>query len=160
MGNPHIFPAGKHDQFPAPVATRSTFPIPLPPYLPRTTPVPNANHPTSNPATANAGRFSLSLKGIRRDLRRLGPRVHTLVKDIDNEIILWLQHTGGAIKPQSTNAINVNYRTPIGSNGTVYEVSRTSLELIWILADNAFARYIVHCCARYHEVVSFSELHF
>jgi len=29
--------------------------------------------------------------------------------------------------------------------------------LIWKISDDAFARYIVHCCARYHEIISFSK---
>jgi hypothetical protein len=37
----------------------------------------------------------------------------------------------------------------------VKEVQRTPLQLVWDVDDN-FTRYIVHCCARYHEIVSFS----
>jgi len=46
---------------------------------------------------------------------------------------------------------------PVGNSGTIVEVSRTPLQLIWRIPDDAFARYVVHCCARYHEVVSFSK---
>ncbi|KAF8973014.1 hypothetical protein BDZ97DRAFT_1778762 [Flammula alnicola] len=39
----------------------------------------------------------------------------------------------------------------------IFEVSRTPLQLVWRITDDSFARYVVHCCARYHEIVSFSK---
>jgi len=45
----------------------------------------------------------------------------------------------------------------IGDLTTVLEVMRTPLQLVWYVEDDAFARYVVHCCARYHEVVSYSK---
>lgn len=38
----------------------------------------------------------------------------------------------------------------------IWEVSRTPLRLVWAIESDAFTRYIAHCCARYHSVVSFS----
>jgi len=64
-GNPHIVAATTKD-FTLPVpSAKSTFPEPLPSYLPRTVKVPIATLPTRDPVSANAGRFSLSMKGTQ-----------------------------------------------------------------------------------------------
>lgn len=46
---------------------------------------------------------------------------------------------------------------PVGGSGVIHEVARTPLQLVWAISEDGFARYVVHCCARYHEVVSFSK---
>ncbi len=144
-------------------SNKPTFPEPLPSYLPRTVKVPVAVLPTRDPVSANAGRFSLSMKGMRKELRRAGGRAEALVLDVEAEMMTWLQ--GGVIlRPDESNATglaNLQLRMKegreIGSTGTVREVSRTPLQLVWSIADGAFARYVVHCCARYHDIVSFSR---
>lgn len=103
------------------------------------------------------------MKGMRRELRRAGGRAEALVRDIEEEMVEWLQ--GGVIlKPDESNAAgldNVKFKPgegkEIGTTGSIIEVSRTPLQLVWSVADDAFARYVVHCCARYHEVISFSK---
>ncbi|KAJ3733610.1 hypothetical protein DFJ43DRAFT_1223251 [Lentinula guzmanii] len=81
-------------------------------------------YPVIDPISADAGRFSFSIKGMRRDLRRAGYRAERLVRQVETEILEWLDAGG---------------------------------QLIWRIPDDAFARYVVHCCARYHNVVSFSK---
>lgn len=136
---------------------KATFPEPLPPYLPRNPSVSSLSPqtpPDSN--SSNAGRFSLSLKGMRRELRKSGSQSRHLVRDVESEIVAWLQDGRAFLSPDNQdNAFNFP-GAPIGDTGSVYEVGRTPLRLVWSITDNAFARYIVHCCARYHEVVSFS----
>ena len=74
----------------------------------------------------------------------------------------WLQ--GGVILlPNQSNAAGLpDLQTTSGDQGRaiestgIVELSRSPLQLIWSVADDAFARYVVHCCARYHQVVSFS----
>lgn len=144
-------------------SNKPTFPEPLPSYLPRTVRVPVAILPTRDPVSANAGRFSLSMKGMRKELRRAGGRAEALVLDVEAEMMTWLQ--GGVIlRPDESNAtglanlqLGMREGREIGSTGTVREVSRTPLQLVWSIADDAFARYVVHCCARYHDIVSFSR---
>ena len=136
-----------------------TFPEPLPPYLPRTVKLPvTPTFPATDPASANAGRFSLGLKGMRRDLRRAGGRAESLIRDVESQMIQWLTLGGTILAPDNrahtTGEIQL---VPVGITGTIFEVSRTPLQLIWKISDDAFARYIVHCCARYHEIISFSR---
>lgn len=140
-----------------------TFPEPLPPYLPRVVKLPvTPTLPTLDPGSANAGRFSLSLKGMRRDLRRAGGRAQALVRDVESEMVQWLTLGGTVLSPEQTDRdISMdNAGTPVGSTGTIFEASRTPQQLVWRISDDAFARYVVHCCARYHEIVSFSKLWF
>lgn len=153
----HIVPATKADYTISPPHINSTFPEPLPPYLPRTVKLPiTPTLPVTDPASANAGRFSLGLKGMRRNLRRSGGRAEALIRDVEYEMIQWLSLGGTVLAPDNSTHTGEIQSTPVGSTGTVLEISRTPLQLIWKISDDAFARYIVHCCARYHEIISFS----
>jgi len=103
------------------------------------------------------------MKGMRKELRRAGGRAEALVRDVEGEMMEWLQG-GVMLHPDESNAagltalqLKANEGREIGSTGIIKEVSRTPLQLVWSITDDAFARYIVHCCARYHEVVSFSK---
>jgi len=156
-GNPHIVTATQRD-YSLQASPRSTFPEPLPPFLPRNARLPTSVIPTRDPNTANAGRFSISLKGMRRELRKCGPRAEVLVRDVESEIVNWLQDSGTIFAPDTSgNGGDMESRTPVGGTETIFEVSRTPLQLIWSIADDPFARYVVHCCARYYEIVSFSK---
>ncbi|KAF9528464.1 hypothetical protein CPB83DRAFT_311205 [Crepidotus variabilis] len=155
VGNPHVVAATKRDYaIPVPQA-QSTFPEPLPAYLPRSVKVASSITPVTDVASANAGRFSVSLKGMRRDLRRAGGRAEALVRDVESTLVDWLAQGGTLLHPDKANDAEETMGIPIGTSGTIVEVSRTPLQLVWKIPDDAFARYIVHCCARYHEVVSF-----
>ncbi|TFK26541.1 hypothetical protein FA15DRAFT_279104, partial [Coprinopsis marcescibilis] len=160
-GNPHVVAASKKDYTVPVPQVRATFPEPLPPYLPRTVKLPNsAPLPATDPLSANAGRFSLSMKGMRRELRRQGGRAEALVTDIEGTMMRWLVH-GGTVLAPGRDVVGPNAPMaegmPIGNNVSIMEVSRTPLQLVWRIPDDAFARYVVHCCARYHEIVSFSK---
>lgn len=155
VGNTHIVAPSKKDFSLVPPSARATFPQPLPSYLSRNNPVPAAVLPSDDIQTANAGRFSLSLKGMRRELRKAGPMTEQLVREVEYEIVNWLKDATVFLSPDTPAAL-ARPGIPIGTSGTVMEVSRTPLQLIWRIADNAHARYVVHCCARYYEVISFS----
>ncbi|KAH9484991.1 hypothetical protein JR316_0001895 [Psilocybe cubensis] len=163
VGNPHVVAASKRDYNVQLPQVQSTFPEPLPAYLPRIVKLPTTpTLPTTDPGSANAGRFSLSLKGMRRDLRRAGGKAEALVKDVESEMVQWLTLGGVVLSPDHpTSAVGVgeaqSVGTPVGVTGAITEVSRTPLQLVWRITDDAFARYVVHCCARYHEVVSYSK---
>ncbi|KAF8070710.1 hypothetical protein FPV67DRAFT_1412852 [Lyophyllum atratum] len=157
-GNPHIVAATKRDYALQVPQVRATFPEPLPPYLPRNAKVPTNALPERDPISANAGRFSLSLKGMRRGLRKCGFRAELLVRDVEYEIIEWLQAGGTVLNPDAREAEDL--AAPgilVGDTETIFEVSRTPLQLVWYTDNDSFARYVVHCCARYHEIVSFSK---
>lgn len=94
---------------------------------------------------------------MRRELRKAGFRAQALVRDIELEILEWLG-AGGTILAPSVIPPNLDQPgTPIGTTGSVFELSRTPLQLVWRTRNDSFARYVVHCCARYHDVVSFSK---
>ncbi|CAL1706537.1 unnamed protein product [Somion occarium] len=156
VGNPHIVAASKKDFHVDLPSTRATFPEPLPAYLSRNNAIPSAVPTAREPISANAGRFSMSLKGMRRELRRSGPRTEVLVKEVEDEIVSWLRHGGVLLNPDVIHDSNI-HGSPVGTLGVISEVSRTPLQLVWSTADDAFARYVVHCCARYHSIVSFSK---
>ncbi|KAL5485274.1 hypothetical protein ACEPAI_7916 [Sanghuangporus weigelae] len=154
--NPFVVQAGTQDIQIVPPSTRRTFPEPLPSYLPRSVSAPAAIRPVFDPASANMGRYSMSVKGMRRTLRGLGPRAQILVRDVEKEIKDWL--AGGTILlPDEAEGVLIIHGRPIGSTLTIVELSRTPLQLIWSVEQDAFARYVVHCCARYHKVVSYSK---
>ncbi|KAJ8077166.1 hypothetical protein PM082_001594 [Marasmius tenuissimus] len=157
IGNPHVVAATRKDYHLQAASVKPTFPEPLPPYLPRTAKVPSSNVPGLDPNSANAGRFSMSLKGMRRDLRKFGYRAEVLVRDIESEILMWLDAGGAVISPDTREDTLQSPGRPIGDTQTVSEVSRTPLQLVWDTSSDAFARYVVHCCARFHNVVSFGK---
>ncbi|OBZ70861.1 hypothetical protein A0H81_09083 [Grifola frondosa] len=156
VGNAHIVFPSKRDFSLTLPNSRPTFPQPLPNYLSRNNVVPAAIPPAREPGSANAGRFSLSLKGMRRELRKSGPHTELLVREVEGEIVSWLKSGGVLLAPDSASAMSFP-GVPIGTSEAIREVSRTPLQLVWTTADDAFTRYVVHCCARYHDVVSFSK---
>ncbi|KAK7035503.1 hypothetical protein VNI00_011796 [Paramarasmius palmivorus] len=139
VDNPHVVPATRKDYIVQSATLKPTFPEPLPPYLPRNAKLPTQPPPMVDPNSSSAGRFSLSLKGMRRDLRKCGYRAEVLVP----------RYRDGDYR--------MSPGTPIRDTNTVFEVSRTPLKLIWDTSSDGFARYVVHCCARFHNVVSFSK---
>ncbi|THH21773.1 hypothetical protein EUX98_g8281 [Antrodiella citrinella] len=157
VGNPHIVAASSKDYAVPTPNVRATFPEPLPVYLSRNTPLPPSVVATREPVSANAGRFSMSLKGMRRELRKSGPRTEVLVKEIEEEVMGWL--AGGVLLDPDVVVVRSGdgeEGMPVGSTGGIVEVSRTPLQLVLLIREDAFARYVVHCCARYHSIVSFT----
>jgi hypothetical protein len=155
--NPHVVRATRQDLTLSLPSKRSTFPEPLPAYLSRSTPAPASAPPVAQPLSASAGRFSLSLKGMRRELRGSGPATAGLVKQIEAALLEWIEEGGVLLAPDEANARVLELPgRPIDAEGRVRETQRTPLQLVWDAEDN-FTRYIIHCCARFHEVVSFSK---
>ena len=124
--------------------------------------VPSAHPAEPDKNSADSGHYSLSLKGLRRELRKSGWRTRSLVQDIENGILNWL--AGGTyLFPDAPATVSVeNTGRPIAlgeeNQPIIREISRTPTQLIWMVENSPFARYLVHCCARYHKIVSFSEL--
>jgi hypothetical protein len=159
VGNPHVIAATKDDYQVLPPDVKSTFPEPLPVYLSRNAPVSTltpARKP--DPNSSSAGRFSLSVKGVRKDLRKAGARAQHLVKDVESEIVSWLHDGTVFLSPDEKDPNDLEFPgKPVGGSGAIHEVARTPLQLVWAISEDGFARYVVHCCARYHDVVSFSK---
>lgn len=159
VGNPHVVAATRNDyQIPLP-DVKSTFPEPLPAYLPRNAPLStlvSAYKP--DPSSSSAGRFSLSIKGMRKELRKAGARAQHLVKDVESEIVNWLH--GGTVFLSPDEKDHNEFELPgklVGDSSAIREVARTPLQLVWAISEDGFARYVVHCCARYHDIVSYSK---
>ena len=99
----------------------------------------------------------MSLKGMRKDLRKMGGKTESLVRDVEAEIALWLE-VGVLLNP---GTVEGEPRFPgVGVRGrdNLREVGRSVLQLVWV-TDDPLTRYVVHCCARYHDIVSFSTYH-
>lgn len=161
VGNPHIVAAIAADlRLPPPGAhLRRTFPEPLPPGLSRSTSAPTPPLPVPDARSADAGRYSMGMRGVRRSLRGHGPRAQALVHAVEREVLEWL--VGGTmLDPDAGDGRDVLQepgRAVGDDEWCIRELSRTPLKLIWHIQEDAFARYIVHCCARYHKIVSYSK---
>ncbi|KAI0045892.1 hypothetical protein FA95DRAFT_1680166 [Auriscalpium vulgare] len=155
-GNPHIAVPSRRDLEPMRPTVHATFPVPLPPYLPRSVPAPAASLPMTDAQAASAGRFALSLRGMRKALRRAGPRTQALVRGVEEELTQWLEGVQVVTSPDDGAQLEFPGREVGGQDG-VREVQRSAARLVWWIEDDAWARYVVHCCARFHEVVSFSK---
>jgi len=78
-GNPHVVIATEGDFTLLVPSAKSTFPEPLPSYLLQTAKVPIVKLSTRDPISTNAGQFSLSMKGMRKELRHARGRTETLI---------------------------------------------------------------------------------
>ncbi len=95
---------------------------------------------------------------MRRELRKSGPATELLVSEIEHEIVTWLRDAVWMDPDAFSSTVDPIFAKPIGTGEAIIEVSRTALQMVWSISDDAFARYVVHCCARYHNIVSFSKL--
>ncbi|KZV97214.1 hypothetical protein EXIGLDRAFT_704027 [Exidia glandulosa HHB12029] len=148
-GNPHVVAPSKADYELFLPRTKATFPAPLPAGLARTTAAPSYARPTYDPASARAGHFRMSMRGVRRALRGSGPRMQALVAAVEDALLGW-RDAIGAFGLQSAP-----YTCPAEVEGMLYEIRRTPGELVWAIPD-PWTRYVVHCVARFHGVVSVS----
>ncbi|VDB87426.1 unnamed protein product [Peniophora sp. CBMAI 1063] len=156
-GNPHVVAPTKRDLTLAHPTKSETFPIPLPPFLPRSVSLPATTAPSPNYQNSHSGNFSMSLRGARKNIRRAGPRTQALVRAVEETLTNWVAEGAAVVKPDAPAPEMSFPGILIGDVEGVYEVQRTHDRLVWCIQDDAWSRYVVHCCARYHEVVSFSK---
>ena len=168
--NPHITLPTKRDLEPAPELPHATFPIPLPPFLPRSAPLPAAVPPAPDAKASTAGQFAFSVRGVRRALRGrhgAGPRTQALVRGVEDELVRWLRGEDDVVvvrDPDDAQRLPLSspdgqFQFPgraVAGMEEVREVERSPQRLVWWIENDTWARYVVHCCARYHNVVSFS----
>jgi hypothetical protein len=76
------------------------------------------------------------------------------VRVIDDEIVNWLRRDVAVLSVQDSI---IDERRTIDELGNIVEVRRSYAELVWSVPDDSFLRWIIHCAARYHSVVSFSK---
>ncbi|KAF9227387.1 hypothetical protein BS17DRAFT_775400 [Gyrodon lividus] len=163
--NPHITLPTRSDLTHPLQVPSTTFPHPLPLYLPRNVPLPPSLPPQRDPSASSAGLFSLSLRGVRRTLRSR-PSSAPLVKTVESHLTEWLEG-GTYLNPDEGKGVFHFPGEPVGGREDVREVSREAGRLVWAVkvgpadapshGDGRFERYVVHCVARWYGVVSFSK---
>ncbi|KAJ7072378.1 hypothetical protein C8F01DRAFT_1243428 [Mycena amicta] len=83
----------------------------------------------------------------------------TLVGDIEIAIVGWLAAGGTILFPDDGNTRD--FRGTLVGNTGIIELSRTALQLVWRASTgndlDPFIRYVIHCTARYHKVISYSK---
>ncbi|KAI0320779.1 hypothetical protein OF83DRAFT_1103179 [Amylostereum chailletii] len=156
-GNPYVAAPSKRDMEPMHAVKNATFPVPLPPYLPRNVSLPPTTVPESDKQMTQAGQFGRSKRGMRKDLRRAGPRTQALVQDVEEDLLQWLEEGEVVIGSATEEPLFDFPGRAVGGHDSVREVQRMPGRLVWWIEDDSWARYVVHCCARYHDVVSFSK---
>ncbi|KAG8908306.1 hypothetical protein FRC00_011316 [Tulasnella sp. 408] len=142
--NPHIAAPTSEDQN-SPLPPHRPWPQPLPAYIPRRTSAPDWIPPPSIQSVPR-----LTRKGVRKYIRNAGPYAEQLVRDFEREVVEWL-NCDVVVNPDNQQATSRR----IGSKGEVFELERSHAQLVW--STDAFARYVLHCVARYHGLVSFSK---
>ncbi|KAG9316579.1 hypothetical protein JVU11DRAFT_2632 [Chiua virens] len=166
--NPHItLPTSGDFAHPLQQVPSSTFPHPLPTYLPRALIIPPARTPRTLASTSSAGLFSLSLRGARRTLRAR-PSSPYLVRAVESHLAAWLEG-GTYLYPDQVKDQLHFPGDPVGGRDDIREVCREAARLVWAVkadpalhgtpgyGDGGFERYLIHCVARWYGVVSFSK---
>jgi hypothetical protein len=190
---------------PRPSGTRVTFPRPPPegftlgaaperPFIGDD----DAHALASESLNFDAGRFSLSIKGVRRLVRSaLGPksqpgeggRVEEIITLVERELESWLRGVSVTLAPDKNDNVDGNLpprRRPrestvsqvprvldstlvedeaslsmdgvaeVDLEPAIVEVGRSPYNMVWQVSGG-FTRFLVHCVARYYNVVSFSQ---
>lgn len=99
----------------------------------------------------------MSLRGARKNLRRAGPRTQALVRAVEGVLLAWIAESAVVLNPDVPPPPVSFPGTLIGDLDGVYQVQRTHERLVLWIQDDAWSRYVVHCCARHHGIVSFSK---
>ena len=92
---------------------------------------------------------------MRKALRRSGPRTQALVRGVEEELMCWLSGVEVVMNPDKASGYQFPGRAVAGLED-IREVERSPQRLVWWIESDTWARYVVHCCARYYNVVSFS----
>lgn len=121
--------------------------------------------------TAELGQYSLSLKGIRKTLRRTaGGRSHQFVSIAESQLVEWLAvegripagfyHSSTAGRVLDPTPMLASSTAALGGGGeevpAVVELSKSPAGLVWRIAD-PFDRYVLHALCRYYRLQSSSH---
>lgn len=129
--------------------------------------------------SADHGRFSLPIKGLKRNTRRIvaeGGIGSQIVEAVDAELRAWLDGTnvwmmheqGGESSNTTGNmtmpipSLNSGKRciceveTDHGRVQAINQFAKQPHSLVW-QSEDSFTRFLVHAIARYYRIVSFSE---
>ncbi|KAJ9110271.1 hypothetical protein QFC19_001674 [Naganishia cerealis] len=86
--NPHTALPSRIDLLPPAPSYTPTFPKASSSAI-RATTAPSPALPQPEPASSEAGKYTLSLKGVRQMLRRRGRRAEQVVQSVENELRIW-----------------------------------------------------------------------
>ena len=86
--NPHAALPSRKDLLPPPPVYTPTFPKASSSAI-RATSAPSPALPQSEPLSSEAGKYTLSLKGVRQLLRKRGRRAEQVVQAVENELRSW-----------------------------------------------------------------------
>lgn len=167
--NPHIRRPTRADYDARPARPTNPVFAPPPPAFRRATEASTSALPDSPGAQAHSsqlGQFGLSLRGVRRTLRRSkGGRSEAFVGVVESEMVRWLGASGrvaaeGGFYHTSTNGRVIDatpMMLPTGVEAAaVIELSRSPAGLVWRVAD-PFDRYVLHALCRYYSLQSSSH---
>ena len=82
---------------PGPHPSTVTFPAPPPPAFPPSILAASIDPPQSDAASAEAGRFRMSLKAVRKALKHPSPRTETVIRLTEKELDAWLGVGGSSV---------------------------------------------------------------
>lgn len=88
--NPHVQRPRATDWAPPPPGHTQKFPLPAPRKLQAAT-APSPDQPGFDAASAEAGQYSLSLKGVRQLMRKRGARAQVVVERVEAELLRWME---------------------------------------------------------------------
>ncbi len=91
---------------------------------------------------------------MRKALRCSGPSAGALVRGVEDELTRWLGEVAVVLNSSTIRGCQLPGRPMAGEEG-IREVERSPQRLVWWIENDTWARYVVHCCARYHNIVSF-----
>jgi len=105
---------------------------------------------------------------MRKSLRRNEHRSQYLIFHIESALLEWLHAVHITLDPDEVDQgppawnadANAELQQPgkaLWDDSPVLEVSRSRKRLVWQIVDDVFARYVVHCCCRFHSIVSYSK---
>jgi hypothetical protein len=192
--NSHIATPGPFDHDPRPARFfRPTFPRPPPDGFPLSAPadrpsVDNGRQRDGDYSRLDAGRFSLSIRGVRKAVRKAlgsepgrGGHVEHVVAVVEDEVERWLRGVAITLAPDEParsrclpsppSSSSVPPRHPRVLDSTLVSETGSGLDfepaIVEVLRSpynivwqvtGSFTRFLIHCVARYYRVVSFSEL--
>jgi len=93
------------------------------------------------------------------------------VRAVEDELVRWLGGVEVVLNPDAVGTgTGMGMGAEAGQPGgfrfpgraiadleDVREVERSPQRLVWWIENDVWVRYVVHCCARYHNIVSFSK---